>query len=108
LDEKEVGKGRQEQVMLPAQPTASFTRIEADLAFAFFEAGFDRPAQAAETDKLGQGRRAGRRAEVDLGKRRVVEVRADDQPQVRTGQASASFDHAPKAKSQTMGPWLPS
>ena len=39
-----MGKGHQEHMVMPAQPTARFVMVQTDLAFVFFKNDLDGPA----------------------------------------------------------------
>src|SRR5258708_3999871 len=97
-NQEKMGESDQGHVMMPAQPRAGFIMVETDLAFAFFEDGFDRPAQAAQTDKFSQRCGVGCITEVELDYGWVVEVAADNEPEFGTGQTITGLNHAPEGK----------
>src|SRR5690242_1136269 len=45
VNQEKVGKSNQGHMMMPAQPRAGLIMVETDLAFAFFDEGFDGPTQ---------------------------------------------------------------
>src|SRR5712691_775087 len=98
VDQEEVCQGHQGHVMMPTQPRPGFIVVQPDLAFAFFKEAFNRPAQAAEPHQVGQRQLGGSVGEVKLNVGWVVQVAADDQPQVGARQAVAGFDHAQESK----------
>src|SRR5688572_25704274 len=97
-DQKVMSQGDKQQMMMPAQPAAGFIMVEAEFSFAFFKDDFDRPAQPTETNQLQQGSIGGGVAEVELEFSRVVQIATDDQPQLRTRQASSTFDDPQESK----------
>src|SRR3990172_2644841 len=88
----------QQHMMMPTQPTACFVVVKTDFAFGFFEDGFNRPAHAADAHELAERRIGGRIAEVVFDHRRVIQIAAEDQPELAGGQIAARLGHAQEGK----------
>ena len=70
----------QQHMMMPSQPTAHLIMIKADFTFGFFKDSFDRPTHAADTYELGQGCISRSITEIVLDDRRIIQITADNQP----------------------------
>ena len=93
-----MGQGYEQQMMMPAQPTAGFIVIETDFPFAFFKDDLDRPAHSADAHQVQQVDVCRGVAEVELDFRRVVHVAPDHQPDFRARQAVSAFNHAQESE----------
>src|SRR5258708_8967815 len=93
-NQEKVGESNKGHVMMPSQPRAGLIMVETDLAFAFFDEGFDGPTQTAEAHKLSQRCGDGGITEVELDHRRVIQVAANAQPEFATSNTVAGFNDA--------------
>ena len=93
---------------MPAQPTAHFVMVKTDFAFVFLKNGFNGPAHPADAHELDQGSFDRGIAKVELDHGRIIQIAADDQPDFGPGKFARDSIRRRKAKSQTIGPLLPS
>jgi hypothetical protein len=103
-------------MMVPTYPAPHLVMIHPDFAFGFFKDRFDRPSHSADANELMQRSVEGSIAEKVFDLSRVIQITADDGSKYKTTFNQSSPAGRPardsvtrrNAKSQTMGPLLPS
>ncbi len=71
--------------MMPSDPTPHLVLIHADFAFTLFKNGFYRPSHAADPNELRAGRADRRIAEIVFDFGGILQIAANDQPELTAG-----------------------
>ena len=84
--------------MMPSDPTSHLVMIHADFTFGFFEDSFNRPSHSTNPSQLSQWNADRRITEKVFDLRGIVQIAANDQPELTSRQATARFRHTQKCK----------
>ena len=91
-DQEMMSQESKQHRMVPAQPTAQFVMVEADLDLIGPEKNFDRPAHAADPHQFSRVKLSWRIAEVVFDFAWVLQVAAHDEPEFLAQQPIPHFD----------------
>src|SRR5215210_2931947 len=90
-------------MMMPSDPTPHLVMIHSDFAFGLFENGFNRPSHSADSYELVQRSIDRSIAEKVFDFRRILQIAANDQPELTSRQAAARFSHTQKCEITNKG-----